>query len=153
MRRREQLAIATATAAAPRSVVWTLLSDGTTWPSWAPFDRVELERPGIDHPWGRGAVRRITSGRVITRERIEVFEPERRVAYTLLEGLPLEDYRGEVVLRDTAKGTEIVWRSRFTSPYPAIGRLVRWRMQRFLADLARRLAAASAVDGDRAASV
>jgi hypothetical protein len=47
----------TAKTSAPRSAVYRLLADGTSWPQWSPIDRVEWKRAGHPPPEGVGAIR------------------------------------------------------------------------------------------------
>jgi hypothetical protein len=90
-----------------------------------------------------GAIRRFTKGRTTSRERVVAFEPGVRLGYELLSGLPLRDYRSEVTLTQTPTGTQIDWRSTFTAKVSGTGRLYRAVLLRFIADTARRLAAAA----------
>ncbi|MFA5883675.1 MAG: SRPBCC family protein [Acidimicrobiia bacterium] len=133
------------TSAAPPERVWPLLADATTWPSWSPFDRAEIEQPGNDAPQGVGAVRRFARDRVRTLERIVAFEPPRHVAYVLLSGLPLRDYRDDVTLTPTGTGgTDIHWQSRYRLKIPFTGRMVQKQLGGFIAELARDLARVAA---------
>jgi uncharacterized protein YndB with AHSA1/START domain len=133
-----------ATSTAPPERVWALLADATTWPSWSTFDAAEIEQPGPDHPQGVGAVRRFRRGRIRSRERILVFDPPRHVAYSLLSGLPLRDYRGDVTLTPTATGgTEITWQSRYRLKIPFTGRRVERELGGFIRETADALARAA----------
>jgi uncharacterized protein YndB with AHSA1/START domain len=129
---------------APPEAVWALLADATTWPSWSSFDEAEIERPGDDEPQGIGTLRRFRRGRVRSRERIVAFDPPRHVAYTLLSGLPLRDYRGEVTLTPTGTGgTDIRWQSRYRLKIPGTGRTVRKKLGAFIQETADALAQAA----------
>ena len=139
----ERTAEAVATADAPSSVVWRLLADVATWPAWGTFDTAALESPGPTVSEGVGAVRILTSGRYTTRERVLAFEANRRLSYSLLSGLPLRDYVGEVVLREVDGRTEITWRSRFHPKIPGTGRMFARGINRLLDDLSTRLAKAA----------
>jgi len=67
----------------------------------------------------------------------------------LVSGLPLRDYRADVVLTPEGTGTRIEWSSSFRPKIPGTGRLYRAGLRRFIADTARRLAdAASAAAGE-----
>jgi Polyketide cyclase / dehydrase and lipid transport len=134
-----------AVSAAPPSAVWALLADVTTWKQWAPFDESVLERPGSDDPNGVGAIRRFTRGRGrVSREAVVAFEPETHFAYTLVEGLPIHDYRADVTLAaNGAGGTDIRWRSTFEPDRPGTGWLMRVVLQRFVAQVADALAGAA----------
>lgn len=133
-----------ATSPASPEAVWALLADATTWPSWSSFDDAEIERPGDDEPQGIGTLRRFRRGRVKTRERIVAFEPPVHVAYTLLSGLPLRDYRGDVTLTPTGTGgTDIHWQSEYRLKIPGTGPSVRRKLGAFIQETADALAAAA----------
>jgi len=130
---------------APPERVWALLADATTWPTWSSFDEAEIEQPGDTDPQGVGCLRRFRRGRVRSRERIVAFDPPRHVAYTLLSGLPLRDYRGDVTLTLTdTGGTEIRWQSRYRLKIPFTGRRVRTQLGGFIQETADALARAAA---------
>jgi len=136
-----------ATSPAPVDAVWALLADATTWPAWSDFASAEIERPGADAPQGVGSRRRFAYGRTRSYEEIVAFEPPRHVAYTLLSGLPLRDYRGDVTLTPTADGgTDIHWQSQFRPKIPGTGAAVVKKLGRFIQDTADALARAAAQD-------
>ncbi len=129
----------TARSAAPAERVFQLLADVTTWPAWARFDAAEVESGA-----GVGEVRVFRSGRVATRERVTALEPSRRLAYELLSGLPVVGHQAEVLLTALeGRGTKIRWRSSFEPAIPGTGRLVRRRLERFVAEAAEGLARAA----------
>jgi len=63
------------------------------------------------------------------REELTAFEPPERLAYKLLAGMPVRDYRAEVLLSEAGAGTELRWRAEFEA-LPAIGGLLRRQLQR-----------------------
>lgn len=135
----------TITARAPIEQVWALIADARGWSRWARLSTSALERQGEREPDGVGAIRRFTTGPLVSREEVVAFEPPRRLVYTLLSGMPLRDYRGEVTLDPTPDGgTRITWRSTFEPRYPGTGWLLVGFMRMVLGDYARRLAAAAA---------
>jgi hypothetical protein len=129
--------------ASPRAV-FELLADGRTWMAWGAWTNFDLESPGEGAAEGPGAVRVFTSrafGRtVVSRERVLEVVPDRRVAYALLSGLPLRNYRGQVDLAPETGGTVIHWHSEFDGAVAGSGRFYRLVLGRFIADAARRLA-------------
>ena len=134
---RQEIDIRTTTEAEP-AAVWRLLGDSATWPAWTPIEVFELERPaGAD---GLGEVRVFTTGRYVIREEIVVREPERRLSYRLLSGLPLRDYRADIDLTPQQGGTEVHWHTTFRAKIPGTGRLLRSglakRTQQFVDGLA-----------------
>jgi hypothetical protein len=108
------------------------------------MDETTLERPapGPD-PDGVGAIRRFRTGRTTSREEVLEFEPDRHLAYTLLSGLPLKDYRATVDLRPDGTGTAITWRSTFRPKFPGTGWIYRLALGKFLERLIASLAAAT----------
>lgn len=139
----EQRIEAVARSDAPPGAVWELLSDATSWASWGPWEAVEVEREGAQDPRGVGAVKVIRSGRRTLREEIVAFEPPRLLAYRLLSGMPVRDYRADVALAPDGEGTRIEWRSRFRARLPGTGGLIRRRLAVVVQDVAERLARAA----------
>ena len=122
-------------AAAEPEVLWALLADVSTWSHWGLFDEASIESgQGLDE------VRRFRSGRRVTRERVIGFEPERRLAYELLSGIPLRSYRAEVTLNETRCGTTIRWHSTFEPKWPGTGTLIQRGLKAFIEDTAKALA-------------
>lgn len=137
----------TADSEAEPEVVYALLVDGSSWPSWSKFDSFELEEPGEGGGDSSvGAVRVFRMGRRITsRERIAELVPGRRYSYLYLSGLPVVDYRADVDLEPTdGGGTRIRWRSSFRPRYPGTGWIYRLMLDRFIRDTATRVARAAA---------
>jgi uncharacterized protein YndB with AHSA1/START domain len=113
---------------APAAVIWAALADSRGWPAWSPNDSAELLREGDPPPDGVGAVRVFHTGRITVTEEITAFEPERRVAYKLLKGIPVRDYVGEVTLTPSADDpdvTVLVWRSSWRPKLPFTRRALR----------------------------
>jgi hypothetical protein len=128
-----------ARSAASTERVWNLLATTSSWTTWSKASEASLERPG-DPAEGVGAIRRFKTGRTRSREEVVVYEPTRRFAYVLLEGLPLRHYRGEVELEPDGDGTRIRWHSTFDVKVPGTGWLWRAILRRFLQETADRLA-------------
>jgi hypothetical protein len=104
-------------ARATRERVWAVLADTESWSDWAPFDEVTVQE---GHEVGE--IRRVRSGRIITRERVVGFEPPRRYVYEIVSGLPIRDYVAEVLLSPIAGGgTAIHWQANFRAMVPGTG--------------------------------
>lgn len=101
------------------ATIWALLSDSSTWPSWAPIESFEIERRAKAD--GTGEVRTFTTGRVTVREQIVVCERERRLSYILLGGLAVRDYRADVDLSTGGGSTQIRWHTKFSAKVPGSG--------------------------------
>jgi uncharacterized protein YndB with AHSA1/START domain len=100
------------------AVVWEVVSDHPGMVRWTPLRRVEMEAGGRPQPHGVGAVRALHLVGPPIREEITAYEPERRLAYRALSGLPAKDYTGDIVLEPTARGTRLTWSLRFTPLIP-----------------------------------
>ncbi|MEB3070598.1 SRPBCC family protein [[Mycobacterium] vasticus] len=102
-------ATATTTVAAPASRVWEVLSDYEGMSSWAPGLKITVIQPGSPQPNGVGAHRRIQAvpGMAPLVEEIIAFEPDQRLSYRGVSGIPFRNYIGDVALRPSGTGTEI----------------------------------------------
>ncbi|HSP37816.1 MAG TPA: SRPBCC family protein [Frankiaceae bacterium] len=100
------------------SVVWGVVSDHVGMARWTPLRRAEMEAGGAPDPNGVGAVRALHLVGPPIREQITAFEPDRRLAYRALSGLPARDYTGEVTLEPAGSGTRIRWTIAFTPIVP-----------------------------------
>lgn len=125
-------------AAAQPADIWPLLADVSTWPEWAAFDSAT-----VDSGDGEGELRRFRRGRWVTIERVTGFEPNRRLSYQLVSGIPVRDYAAEVKLTPTQCGTTVSWRSSFQAAIPGTGGLILRGLERFIRDAAQGLARAA----------
>jgi uncharacterized protein YndB with AHSA1/START domain len=103
------------TAQAPPGVVWALISDATTYPSWGPWSEAGYRHPGDASPHGPGAVYWLRSSRryglyhPVTVEKILLAEEEQCLAYTVIGGIPVRHYRADITLTPADGGTRIHW--------------------------------------------
>lgn len=135
-----------ATSAAPPERVWDLLTDTASWAEWAPFETAAVTSPAPgDEPEGVGMVRSLgRGGNRVTVERITIFEPPERFGYTLLSGVPVNDYNALVTLTPTDDGgTTIAWRSTFRGRFPVPASLVRVALAKFIRDVVEGLVRAA----------
>ena len=102
--------VATAVVDAPVSRVWDALADHEAMSSWGPV-KVTLDKEGAPDRNGVGAVRRIVAPGPAPAivEEIVTFEPQQRMGYKALSGVPFRNYAGEVTLTATERGTRIDW--------------------------------------------
>lgn len=106
---------AEATAKASPETVWALVSDATKYPSWGPWIDGHYKKAGEKDAPGVGAVQVLRSaqrymGRHSTSvEKILEFEEDRHLAYTVIGGIPVRNYRADVTLTSSAEGTHIRW--------------------------------------------
>ncbi len=129
-----------ATRAGPE-VVWPLVADVTRYAEWGPWDESGYERPGDGSEHGSGAVRRIRYRRTTSVEQVLDVEDGRRIAYTVLEGIPVRNYRAEVVLTPTVEGTRVNWSAAWDGTL--LGRIVHRRLRTFSPGVVADLVAAS----------
>src|SRR3954454_5240086 len=127
--------------AAPETV-FAVLADGAGWSRWAGpmIVRSWWEREGTPAPGGVGAIRALGTKHVGSREEIVAYDPPGHLAYTILSGLPVRDYRADVRLSPESAGTRIVWGGTFTPKLPGTGRLLRRFMLTTIGSFSRRLA-------------
>jgi uncharacterized protein YndB with AHSA1/START domain len=131
----------TAHSSAPRSVVWARLADLDGWDEWGPWTKTTTE----------GDVRTLVSERkrltgqpYVMKERVTAIQPEERLEYDLLSGLPVRNYHALVTLADAADGgTDITWSAKFDASWPIFKGLWRGAMLKVVTDTSERLAAAS----------
>jgi polyketide cyclase/dehydrase/lipid transport protein len=140
--RRHHIDVRVPTEASP-DVLYKLLRDGATWPTWSPLGSFELRKPADDdEPEGVGAIRVFRTGRVVTVERLVELVPDRRLSYELVSGLAIRDYHADVDLEPDDDGqTAIHWHSSFVAKVPGTGWLYQRSLSRFIERCARGLAA------------
>ena len=125
-----------ATSGSP-AAVWALLADASAWTRWGSWSKVEVEGGGEQRP---GAVRVVARPPFRSRERITEWVPGERMAYELLEGMRVRDYRSTVTLEETADGGTVVrWRSTYEHAGPFTALILRLAVR----DSCKRLAKAA----------
>lgn len=129
---------------APPARVYRRLVDRSSWPEWSGHNRAEHPTAAGD-PDGVDAVWVMYRGKKSVTERVVELEPDRRVAYVLLEGLPLSHYRAGFTLTPQGPGTEVHWHSEFTATRGA-GWVYRWALAYFMRRAFARLRAVVATD-------
>ncbi len=125
---------------APRAVVYALLRDGATWPTWSPIGSFRLEREGPEGGESLGAIRVFTTGTVRSREELIALQPDRRFAYTARSGLPMRNHEAVVELADRDGGTVITWTESFEGRGPGVGGMIRLVLHGFIKRCAAGLA-------------
>jgi uncharacterized protein YndB with AHSA1/START domain len=148
----------TAHSTAPRAAVWALLADLRGWHRWGPWTRTDLDGDPANPV---GATRDMHSDRkrilarrpYHLRERVTAFEPEERLEYDLLSGLPVRNYHAAVTLSDAEDGgTDIHWRAQFDPPWPVFRGLWRDAMTGVISQVSEALAAEAAAQIGRRSS-
>ncbi len=125
---------------APVETVWPLLADARSWKDWTFLTRSELERQGTPDPDGVGAVRRFARNGMGSREEVLASDPPTHLAYSILSGFPVRNYRADVTLTPDHGGTRIVWSATFDERVPGTGRLTELILRRMIGGFASGLA-------------
>ncbi len=125
---------------ATAQAVFDLLADAPGWPRWAgPLAATaSWEREGDPAPGGVGAIRKIGRWPQYGREQIVEYDPPHHVAYTVLSGVPVRDYRADIDIVPEGNGTMIRWRATFTPKVPGTGALCAVVLRRIVGGFARR---------------
>ena len=134
-------------SSASPDAVFTVLADATRWKEWAGWFVRESswEREGTPAPGGVGAIKRLGSKPIYSREETVEYDPPTRYAYRILSGQPVKSYRADVELTPNANGgTHIRWSFRFEPKIPGTGAFMRFYLGRIVAGFPRRLAAYAA---------
>jgi uncharacterized protein YndB with AHSA1/START domain len=130
---------------APPERVFALLADRLAWPTWAgPLIRwAGWEREGTPAPGGVGAIGQLGTRRFHSREEIVAYDPPRLIAYTILSGQPVRDYRADIRLDPDGDGTSIKWSATFRPLIPGTGALLQVYLRAIIGGVAKRAAAAA----------
>jgi hypothetical protein len=130
-----------ATTSAPVDTVWPLIGQARRWADWSFLTRSVLVRDGSPGPDGVGAVRRFTRYGIGSREEVLAWDPPNHLAYRILSGFPVRNYRADVTLTSEGDGTRIGWAGTFDPKWPGSGPVLDVvlpaMMQRFADALAR----------------
>jgi Polyketide cyclase / dehydrase and lipid transport len=128
-------------SSAPVEEVWPLIGEARRWKEWTFLTRSDLERTGDPPPDGVGAVRRFTRYGIGSREEVVAWEPPGHLAYTILAGFPVRNYRADVHLVPDGSGTIVTWAATFDEKIPATGRLMAAVLARMISRFASGAAA------------
>jgi hypothetical protein len=115
-----------ATSAAP-DALWALLGDAESYCRWGPWSAACYESKGDGAAGGLGAVRRLSLGRTTVIEAVEEFDPPRRLVYSVVKGMPVRNYRGEVSITPTTEGARVHWSADWDRTL--LGRLVQRQLR------------------------
>ena len=74
------------------------------------------------------------------REEIVAYEPPTHLAYTIVRGQPVRNYRADVTLTPDRNGTVIAWAGTFDPLIPGTGKLVTGFFRRIITRFANGLA-------------
>lgn len=110
--------------AAPIDVVWATLTDHEQYREFTPLPTSRLVREGDADRNGVGAVRHFGVGPLGTREEILAFDAPHHMAYTIVGGLPVRDYRADVTLAEAGDGTTMTYEGSFQPIVPGTGGVI-----------------------------
>lgn len=116
--------------------VWPLIGEARRWKEWSFLDRSELIAEGDPAPDGVGALRRFTRFGVGSTERVLAWDPPRHLAYTMVKGFPVRNYRADVTCTAEAEGTLITWSASFDPLVPGTGPVMQLVLGRLLGGFA-----------------
>jgi uncharacterized protein YndB with AHSA1/START domain len=114
------------TSAAP-GAVWALVADVESYCRWGPWSTACHDGNGDGLGGGVGAIRRLKLGRTTVVERVEEVDPQRRLVYRVVKGMPVRNYRAEVSIAPTAEGARVHWSADWDRTLA--GRLVQRRLR------------------------
>lgn len=102
---------ATATVAASPAQVWAVVADHEGMSKWGPGIKATVIRGGELEHNGVGAQRRVQALPLAPAfvEEVTEFEPEQKLSYTAVSGIPFRNYAGTVELTPVGDDTEISW--------------------------------------------
>jgi uncharacterized protein YndB with AHSA1/START domain len=128
-------------AQASPETVWKLVADADTYHKWGPWSASGYQNPGDQPADGAGSIRWMRYGRTTTVERVVESIPAKRLAYTVVKGIPVRNYRADVTLTPEGEGTRIRWSASWDRTLP--GRIVHHTLRTLYPDVMRRLIAAA----------
>ena len=101
---------AEATTAASPQAIWALVANANTYATWGPWNAACYVPPATG-PSQVGMTQLFAYGRSTkSQERILEVETDRRIVYTVEKGIPVKNYRAEVLLTPTPDGgTHLKW--------------------------------------------
>ena len=130
----------TASTRAPVDAVWPLVGEARRWSEWSFLTNTRLEREASPVPDGVGAIRKFPRFGVGSREEVVAWDPPGHLAYRILSGFPVRNYRADVTLTADGTGTHIEWAGAYDPKWPGTGRILAKvlpaMMQRFADGLA-----------------
>ncbi len=94
-------------------VLFSLLDAPRGWPLWTVIGSVAFDQPDDEMMQDVGARRTFTTGVLHLYEEVVVRQPDRRIDYALLKGLPLDNYVGRIELSPIATYTRLDWSATF----------------------------------------
>ena len=133
----------TRTIDAPIEVVWDVLTDHAAYNRWTPVVSSRLVTAGGTEPNGVDAVRFLGVGPLGAKEKVLVHDAPRHLAYTVVSGLPVREYRADARLSEEGAGTSLEYTGRFQPRIPGTGPVLAFLVTSVLRTLVSSLATES----------
>ena len=128
-------------ARAAPEVVWELVANADRYSEWGPWSASGYENLGAQAPDAAGVIRWMRYGRTTTVEKVLESQRPRRLVYTVVNGIPVRNYRAEVTLSPVGEGTHVRWTASWDRTLP--GRVVHRTLRTLYPDIVGRLVAAA----------
>ena len=116
------------TTSADPEIVWSIVADANSYPRWGPWQDGGY-RPPAAGPSREGFIQWFRYGRrTVTVEEILEIDQPRRLVYRVVRGIPVRNYRAEVVLTPgQGQGTAIRWSAAWDDTL--LGRIVHRKLR------------------------
>jgi uncharacterized protein YndB with AHSA1/START domain len=128
-------------AAASPEAVWALVSNAASYAEWGAWDGSGDRELGGKASGDAGTTRWMRYHNTTTVEQVLEADSGRRLAYTVVSGIPVRNYRAEVTLTPTERGTDIRWTAEWDQTL--MGRIVHRTLRSFYPQMMAHLVAAA----------
>jgi len=120
--------------------VWALVADASSYAEWGPWDG-SGDKDG-DQPSGTvGTMRWLRYRNTTTVELVLDSEPNERLVYSVLRGIPVRNYEAQVTITPIATGTHVRWAAEWDRTIA--GRIVQRKLRGLYPQIMARLLAAA----------
>ena len=121
--------------------VWALVADASSYAEWGPWDG-SGDKDGGDQPSGTiGTMRWLRYRNTTTVELVLDSEPNERLVYSVLRGIPVRNYEAQVTITPIATGTHVRWAAEWDRTIA--GRIVQRKLRALYPEIMARLLAAA----------
>ena len=128
------------TNALPQAV-WRLVADADSYCRWGIWSESGWVGSGPASPGSPGSLRQMRYRRTTIVEQVLEVDGGTRMAYTVVRGIPVRNYKAEVTLTLDGSGTHVRWTADWDDTY--LGRIVHRKLSVLYPEIMRRLVAAA----------